>query len=72
MTHHAVSRRDVLQRAQRRLLRVAPPTARHQGQVHAHCDGAPQPLDTARVGLLLQQGALPLRVLRGEGASAGS
>ena len=64
--HHAVSGRDVLQRSERRLLGEVPDAARHQRQVHAHRDGAPQPLDAVRVRLLLQQGALSLQVLGDE------
>lgn len=65
-SHRSVSGRDVLQGSDGRLLGAVTHTAGNERQVHPDGDGAPQPLDAAGVGLLLQQGALPLQMLRRE------
>lgn len=63
-SHRSVSGRDVLQSSDGRLLGAVTHTAGNERQVHPDGDGAPQPLDATGVGLLLQQGALPLQMLQ--------
>lgn len=72
-SHRAASGRDVLQGSDRRLLGALTHTAGNQRQVHPDGDGAPQPLDAAGIGLVLQQGALSLHVLQRDrrGAAVG-
>lgn len=64
-SYRSIPSRDVLQRPHGSLLGVVSDTAGDQRQVHADSDGAPQPLYTAGVCLLLQQRALSLQVLKG-------
>lgn len=63
-SYRPVPGRDVLQSSQRSLLCAMMHAASQQGQVHAHSDGAPKPLDALRVRLFLQQGAAFLHMLK--------
>lgn len=65
--YRSLPSRDVLQSSQGGLLCANAHAASQQGQVHAHSDGAPQPLDALRVRLVLQQGAAILQVLKEKG-----